>query len=289
MRSLPKRLLAAALPLLPLAACSGGAPGDGGGTPAASAQAGAVPQPPAAPAPPTPPAPPAPPAPDPALARAVKEDNGLYKFSYAYPKAAAAIPALKALLDEQLDKAKAELARDAGAARKEARTDGYPYHPYEYGVDWKVVTDLPGWLSLSTIVSSYTGGAHPNYVFDTLLWDKQAGKRLDPLALFASKAALDTAIRKPFCAALDKERAKKRGEPVPPDSRKWPNDCINPVEETLILGSSNHSTFDRIGILVPPYEAGPYAEGDYDVTLPVTRQVLAAVKPAYKSAFAIGH
>ncbi|MEO0056797.1 MAG: hypothetical protein RIT17_233, partial [Pseudomonadota bacterium] len=32
---------------------------------------------------------------------------------------------------------------------------------------------------------------------------------------------------------------------------------------------------------------GSYAEGPYEVTLPVTQAVLAAVKPEYKAAFAL--
>ena len=46
--------------------------------------------------------------------------------------------------------------------------------------------------------------------------------------------------------------------------------------------------FDRIGLLAAPYVAGAYAEGSYEVTLPVTPKVLAAVKPEYKAAFALG-
>jgi hypothetical protein len=34
-----------------------------------------------------------------------------------------------------------------------------------------------------------------------------------------------------------------------------------------------------------PYVAGPYAEGDYDISLPVTAEVIAALKPAYRSSF----
>jgi hypothetical protein len=86
---------------------------------------------------------------------------------------------------------------------------------------------------------------------------------------------------------LDRERAKKRGEPVKPGSTDEFDKCIDPVENTVILGSSNRQAFDRIGVLVGPYAAGPYAEGDYEVTLPVTAAVLAAVKPEYRNAFAV--
>ena len=53
----------------------------------------------------------------------------------------------------------------------------------------------------------------------------------------------------------------------------------------MILGSSDRKRFNRIGLLVGPYAAGPYAEGSYDITLPVTPAVLKAVKPEFRAAF----
>jgi hypothetical protein len=218
-------------------------------------------------------------------ARHEELSNADFDFDYAYPAAAGAIPALKALLDADLDKQKAALAAGAREQKAESTKEGFPYRPLGNWVAWKVVTDLPGWLSLSADVSDYQGGAHPNHGFDALLWDKQANRRRAPIDLFTSKAALSGAIRKDFCAALDKQRAAKRGEPIDPKSTNEFDQCIDPAESTVILGSSNHRTFDRVGVLVAPYEAGPYAEGDYEVTLPVTPAVLAAVRPEYRAAF----
>lgn len=64
--------------------------------------------------------------------------------------------------------------------------------------------------------------------------------------------------------------------------------CIDPVDSTVILGSADKQHFTRIGVLVDPYEAGPYVEGNYEVTVPVTAAVLKAVKPEYRAAFALG-
>jgi len=56
----------------------------------------------------------------------------------------------------------------------------------------------------------------------------------------------------------------------------------------VILGSADKQHFTRIGVLIDPYAAGPYAEGGYEVTLPVTPAVLRAVKPEYRALFAHG-
>jgi hypothetical protein len=221
--------------------------------------------------------------------RKVKVSNDLYEFGYEYPAAAGAIPQLKALLDGRLDSTRKSLASESRDDRSEARKGGFPYRPHSSDTTWLVVTELPDWLSLSSEEYVYTGGAHGMSGFDSLLWDKQAGVARQPLDLFTSEAALRKAIRRPFCDALDREREKRRGAPVRRGSDDMFSDCIDPLESTVILGSSNGKKFDRLGILVGPYAAGPYAEGSYEMTLPVTDAVLAVVKPAYRESFVAGH
>ena len=220
-------------------------------------------------------------------ARVVKEENALYDFDYTYPAAAEALPGLKAWLDADLDKKKWELIKSAKNGQAEAKADKFVFRAYADGTTWKVVTDLPGWLSLSAELYSDSGGAHPNHGYGALVWDKQAARRRDPRDLFVSHTALSRTIRARFCDLLDVERSKRRQEKVNRNSGDMFDACIDPVEEVIILGSSNGKAFDRVGVLVGPYEAGPYAEGDYEFTLPVTGAVLAAVRPAYRSAFAI--
>ncbi|HKX79475.1 MAG TPA: DUF4163 domain-containing protein [Novosphingobium sp.] len=221
-------------------------------------------------------------------ARKVAEESDLYSFEYAYPAQADAIPELRAILDARLAKDRTELATEARNFKKEAEADGFPYRPSSREIAWLVVSDLPDWLSLSAEGYVYSGGAHGMSFFDTLLWDRKARTVREPTELFASTAALSSAIGVPFCAALDKEREKRRGEPVVRSPDDPFSECIDPAKETVILGSSNGRTFDRIGVLVAPYSAGPYAEGTYEVTLPVTRAVIDAVKPAFRGSFSTG-
>ena len=216
----------------------------------------------------------------------VEESTDLYEFDYSYPAEAGRIPALKAWLDGERDKARKQLIEEATAGRAEAKESGFEYHAYALGRAWEKVTETPRFLSLSAQIYDYSGGAHPNHGTDSLLFDKQAGTRLEPLDLFESKAAFDAVIRQPFCALLDKERAKRRGEPVVRDQGMF-DDCIKPSEQTVIVGSSNGRTFDKVGVLVGPYAAGSYAEGDYEFTLPVTAALMKAVKPEYREAFSV--
>ena len=243
----------------------------------------------AAQAAPSPLAPPSAPSSAPAIeGRKVGVTNALIDFDYSYPVQAAAIPKLKAWLDADIAKQKQDLTEGAEGDREDAKKNGFPAHQYSHTTAWKVVTEIPGWLSLSAERWEYTGGAHGNPWSESLLWDKAADTKRDPLDLFMSKAALSKAIRAPFCAQIDQQREEKRGEPVNRNSGDEFDQCIDPVESTVILGSSDHQHFDRVGVLVGPYVAGPYVEGEYEATLPVTPAVLAAVKPEYRQYFALG-
>ena len=220
-------------------------------------------------------------------AAAVKEENALYDFDYAWPAAAGAIPGLRAWLEADRAKTRTALIADAKAAQAEAKSDGIEYHAYAKGLAWKKVAEIPDWLSLSGQGYEYTGGAHPNSWSQSLVWDKTANVRRAVTDLFASKAALDKAIQAPFCDKLDVERAKRRQAPVNRNSGDEFDKCIAPSEQTVILGSSDGKAFNRIGVLSAPYNAGPYAEGEYEITVPVTSAVMAAVKPEYRASFAV--
>lgn len=222
-----------------------------------------------------------------ALAAGAAAQTRDYKFAYSYPAEAGRIPALRAWLEADKAKLRASTARDAAAARAEARKSGFPYRQYETQKTWKMVTDTPRFLSLSGDIYSYTGGAHGSPGSFGLLWDKAARQRLEPKAVFASPAALQAAVGPAFCAKLDAERARRRGGERPSGDDPF-NQCPKVGELTLLLGSSNRGRIDRVGLIADPYVAGPYAEGAYEVTLPVTPALLRAVKPAYRAAFAVG-
>lgn len=216
----------------------------------------------------------------------VSEDTSLYSFDFAYPEEVAVIPELKERLDAAMQSSKAELVKQARAAQASARKAGFPYNAYAAGTEWKVVTNTPRFLSLSAAIYSYTGGAHSNSGSDTLVWDRETKRALEPLDFFTSAEALEQAVHDPFCAALDKERAKRRGADAGEVDGEF-DDCPPIGDLTLLLGSTNGKTFNRIGLIADPYVAGPYAEGSYDITVPVTAELLEVVQPAYTDAFSL--
>lgn len=221
-------------------------------------------------------------------AKSVEEENDLYSFAYAYPAEAGALPELAAKLDEDAETAKTTLISESKDDQAQAEANGYPYRAHSYSKEWKVVADLPRFLSLSGEFATYTGGAHGMYGLESLVWDKQEKVGMDGVALFQSPEALDEALGQKLCDALDAEREERRGETVQPDSDPYDtgfNTCQHVKDATVLVGSSGGEKFDRIGIWFGPYVAGPYAEGSYELNFPVDAAVIEAVKPEYREAF----
>lgn len=223
--------------------------------------------------------------PVPAGARSISEETDDFLFEYAYPAEVGNIPELATLLDSRLTRLRDELAGQAAEGREAARDNGFPYNKYSIGTEWQRVADLPDYLSLSAEVSSYTGGAHGNFGFDSLVWDKARAIALEPEAFFTSAEALDDALKDALCEDLQVERAKRRGEDAQVGGMF--DECVTLADTTILLGSGGGKAFDRIGVQIGPYVAGPWAEGTYEFTFPVTEAVLDAVAEPYKDAFAV--
>ncbi|MBH5323311.1 DUF4163 domain-containing protein [Aurantiacibacter sediminis] len=218
-------------------------------------------------------------------AREVSEQTDTFLFDYSYPQEAGEIPALALWLDGRMDEKRQRLATEAARGSARARSNGFPFNSYSSETAWEVVSNLPDWLSMSATLSSYEGGAHPNYGFDTMVWDKQGDAPIEPIAFFTSPEALDEALGERLCEALNMEREQRRGIPVDPQSDDIFDTCVMPDETNLLLGSTNGEFFDRIGIQIAPYLAGPYSEGSYEFTFEVDDQIRDIVRPEYAAAF----
>lgn len=205
------------------------------------------------------------------------------EFSYNWPGEVSAVPALVERFSAERDAALAEQKQDfEDALREYEGSDCLACTNRSYAKEWKVVADLPRFLSLSAVLSVYSGGAHGNSGSSALVWDREAERALDAVDLFRSPDALQGALYEPWCAALKTEREKRLGGDFTDDGFF---NCPPISDLAVLLGSSNGQTFDRIGLIADPYVAGSYAEGFYEITLRVNERVLAAVRPEYAAAF----
>lgn len=212
------------------------------------------------------------------------EKTALLDFAYAYPADAAALPALAAKLEGDMRDDKAD-ALNIARQDKQARTDnGAPFRPHEMHSKWAVTASTAGLMALLQEKYVYADGAHGMTTYKSLVWDKQGHREIELAAMMTSPDAFSTAVRDRFCEALDAMRAQKRSAPVVRDDSAF-SQCLDPINQTLALTSSDGRSIDGLAVVVAPYQAGPYAEGSYRIALPATPAMVNAIRPEYRRAF----
>jgi hypothetical protein len=223
-----------------------------------------------------------------AAAVATDDKTDLLTFHLGWPAEVSAIPALFETIRAPVLEHKAELLKNAADDKAERATNDYPFNAYEYSSDFKVAGATGQFLSLYDEWFEFTGGAHPNHGTTALLWDKKSGKVVKFADMFSGGLAqLNALFGKAYCSALDAERAKKR-EGMEKGAADDPFEICPKFDELVIIpkAGSNGATFGKVWFHADPYVAGPYAEGDYDVELPMSAAAIAALKPEYRSSFA---
>jgi hypothetical protein len=206
-------------------------------------------------------------------------------FTYAWPAQAAAISPLDWKLRSQMardhKRALANARDDQAAAREQKR----PYNKDFFSMEWSLAGQSPRLLSLQGQLSTFTGGAHPNTSYTALLWDRRLSKQLSVDALLTARGNLSSLLRTAYCKSLEAERLKRRqGEKIGgefDECPKFSDLAIAPADK------NRNGRFDAIDLVASPYVAGPYAEGEYDIPLPVTQNLIAALKPEYRSSFEV--
>jgi hypothetical protein len=119
---------------------------------------------------------------------------------------------------------------------------------------------------------AYSGGAHPNTNFETLLWDEQLRKRISIRPFFndlADNSRAMVEIQNAVMSSLTAEK-KERGTFEPNDT-SWYKSIepsllkIGPVtlEPSTEQGKASGLTFHY-----SPYAVGPYVEGSYTAFVP---------------------
>lgn len=254
-----------------LASCSGPAPEQADKTPDGAATPAAVETPA--------------PARTPAAPRvAVKQADEVIEFEYAYPGAAAAIPALRAQLDTDAQKQRITAAAAAADDKKQSEGGDYPYRRHSFMKTWSVSAETPQLLVLESEGYTYTGGAHGNPFYEVIVWDKAAGRTIDMADLFTDWPKVLAAAKPGFCKALDAERAKRRGPDAGAIGGMF-GDCPE-LQENPITALGENGRITGLRAIIGPYVAGPYAEGTYEIDLPLTPALRGLVKPAYAASFA---
>lgn len=220
----------------------------------------------------------------PAKAFAVEEETELYGFKYGWSAEAAGVPQLVERLTKDLEQVKAELIEGAKKDRDERVRRGFDFHPHETQRSYETAGQSDRLLSLERSAYGFTGGAHGSSGSGSLLWDMKLSREISIPDVLLPETSWTGAIRQPFCVLLDREREKRRGEPVKRDDLF--GNCPGYNELTVLLRDSDkNARFDHIDVIADQYVAGPDAEGPYEISLPITAGMIERLKPEFRASF----
>ena len=220
----------------------------------------------------------------PARAFSADEENELIEFHYAWSAEAAAVAPLVDRLGKDMAKVKAELIAGAQEDKAMREKQGIGFHGFMSSTDYETAGQSDRLLSLSAEAGSYTGGAHGNAGASALLWDRAAARQIQFAEIFTARANMDRLLTQRWCDALNKEREKKRGEPV--GGGGMFDECPE-LDEIAIIPSDKDGNrrFETLAMVASPYVAGPWVEGSYEIELAMTTELLAALKGEYRGSF----
>ena len=215
----------------------------------------------------------------------VARNTPLLEFTYEWPAEAVAIPALDLRLYKAAKAALAKAQQYAAEDKKLTADQKRDFDGHYYSMMWSTSGQSIRLVSLEGAYEAYTGGAHPSHGSEVLLWDRQLNRPVDMNALFSKAGAFAAITRTAYCKALNAEREQRR------DGEKLDGDfgaCPRYAElEIAPFDNNKNGRFDRIHFVADEYVAGPYVEGPYETPLPVTAQLIAALKPEYRSSFEV--
>lgn len=191
-------------------------------------------------------------------------------------------PALKAwpaLYDKLLaagrreyDKARAEAAAEFRST-PDLFSDGRKIY---YQRTEKLRSKIGPYVSILRSDDSYQGGAHPNHVVDTLLWDAKAARFINIKPFFndmADGGATLTSLARLIRAALVVEKKARDVEVGDPDKDQWLSAVkpkITDIGGIALAPSIERDKSSGLVIYFSPYAVGSYAEGEYEIFIPQT-------------------
>ncbi len=200
-----------------------------------------------------------------------KKKTGVYEVNVSFPQVdkgdAAAAAAFNAAVRNPLDKEVNALIADALQAEKDKVLNG----AWTFDMDALATYQSPRILNSFLTGSNYTGGAHPNGVYQNVILDRVSKKslRVSDLFIDAKKGLtfLSTTSRKALAATGIMEMS----------DTNWVNTGTEPKDANF---AQTHLTEQGLVITFPAYQVAAYAAGPQEVQIP-WKDVQSLIKAEY--------
>ncbi len=140
---------------------------------------------------------------------------------------------------------------------------------YENTVAITTAAETGKLLSLKRVALDYTGGAHPNTLTSGILWDKALKRQIGLADLFRKGADLSV-LDEALCSALNAAKRARvpDGASITFDSKPFACPRVATTPFVLTPGDTAGKAAG-LTFLIGPYQAGSYAEGGYEIAVPV--------------------
>ena len=237
-----------------------------------------------APAPAAAPAPPVIPADTPAPLK-YESKNQYAEVELTLPEAVKGQPDLHARLYAAAVRDLRQFIEGAQADRSEFGDDsGIP--AYAKDVELTTAAETGKLLSLRQTSYEFTGGAHPNTTYASVLWDKALKRDVTAATLFRSGADLSP-LDRALCEAINRaKKARGSDEPVTLGADDAGFSCPKAAATAFVLApSKTPGKAGGLTFLINPYQVAAYAVGQFEITLPHS-VFHGLLNPAYADEFA---
>lgn len=214
-----------------------------------------------------------------------------YSFSFVYPRSAAEIPALHALLVADSARALAWMETTTRDYRRDRAANGGEPLPLSFDAAWEIDARLPEIVAASGTISRFTGGAHGGIEYQTILIDPRHGRQVRLADLFrfgtfdhsllGHRPRGRRAVQTAFCRALTAAVRDRRDEPAALI------ECPAVEEQPVTLVCGERGRIEAMRALLNPYVAGSWAEGPYEVDVPIDAEMMSAMRRRYRAAFGL--
>lgn len=197
------------------------------------------------------------------------------------PEQTEAWPGLAEQLGAECDRQRHDFEEREAEARETAPDAPWADH-LTWHQHWGVAGRTARLLSLVSEIYRYDGGAHGNTAFDAKMWDLAGDREVAFPALFTDRYAAYSVIDKDYCRLLSdmqRDREVDTGD-------DWWGGCPPLHEQTIVPAGEPGAPFTSIGVYVPPYVAGPYVAGSFEVSVEVTPELIALLRPEFRDSFA---
>ncbi len=209
-------------------------------------------------------------------------------FEAHFPNGSKSDPVYQPLMKTMADY-RDKLKTQSKAEQQAAESDGYSFLPWSINIEFREIERAGDLVAAAGREISFTGGAHPNMNWQGVIANAETGKTLALQDLFLPRRMQSPALTIALCETLKAEKRARiqdatiHGEPIDCGSEDLKETFAR--AETTLAASTTKGRFGGVIVMFKPYDLGPYAEGDY--VLSVDQAIFRAdLRPQYAKLFA---